>query len=407
MPEYRLLIVDHAVEMGGAEILLIGFLDHVDKGLFHVTLACPKAGPLTQAAGRRDIQVWLGYPTANLLNITRTSLGSGRWTPLFYPLDLLKSSVRLARLIRRESYDIVLTNSAKAHVYGTLAGFLARRPVVWRLHDIVERGTFSRLNVALLRYASRFATSVMAISAAVEEAIVSAGVKRDKVLVIHNGVSPNRTSTSNQVGSIRTDLGFDDNMMVIGFVGRLVSWKGPDCFIKAAAIVAREMPEARFVLVGDAIYGEPEYAEGLKRLSSSLGLEGKLIFTGFVDDIDEVMSGMDLVVHTSILPEPFGLVLVEAMMKGIPVVAADGGGVREIVEDGVTGMVVPAGQETAIARAILQMMSNPERARAMGKAGRKRALELFDIDVMTRNIETQLIEVLEKKNKARHDGCSA
>jgi glycosyltransferase involved in cell wall biosynthesis len=400
---YRMLIVDHAVEMGGAEIILLDFLDRLHGDLFEPRLACPHEGPLTNQARHRNIYVYLGHPSPRLLKIKRASLGDSGLTALAYPLDLLRSAARLAGLIRRERFDLVLTNSAKAHIYGSLAGFLARVPVVWRIHDIVDERAFSRLNRFLIRTcASLFSSKVMAISGAVKDALVALGVRGDKVVIVYNGVPGEAGATAEKRKEARSSLCIDERDVLAGFVGRLVDWKGPDYFIKAAALACREMPGARFVIVGDAIYGERDFASGLRDLSSSLGLEDKMAFTGFMEDVGGIMSGMDVLVHTSVLPEPFGLVIAEAMMHGLPVIATEGGAVREIVEDGVTGLVVPPRREDVLAAAMLEVMGDPARARQMGESGRKRAREMFDADIMTENMEKELLDAVEGRGRRRN-----
>ena len=193
-----------------------------------------------------------------------------------YAWDMAASVVRLARFIRREGFDLVLTNSAKADIYGGMAGWLARRPVVWRLHDIVDSETFNRLNRFLFRAgATLFATRVLAVSEAVRQALVGLGVPAGKVVTVYNGIDLEATEKAAGDEDMRSGLGIDASAPVAGFVGRLVDWKGVDYFIRAAALVARELPEARFLVVGDVMFGEQDYADSLKPLASELGLDGQ------------------------------------------------------------------------------------------------------------------------------------
>ena len=202
-----------------------------------------------------------------------------------YAWDMAVSVVRLARLIRRESFDLVYTNSAKADIYGSLAGFLSGRPVVWRLHDIVDAQAFGRLNRILFRTcASLFATRVLAVSEAARRAFIELGVDAAKVATVYNGIELEETETTADGCEARESLGIGDGVPVAGFVGRLVDWKGVDYFIRAAARVARELPEARFLVVGDAVLGEKSYADSLRELAE-LGLGETMIFTGWREDI--------------------------------------------------------------------------------------------------------------------------
>lgn len=401
MAEYRPLIVNHAVEIGGAERVLLRFLDRMDRALFEPALACPHEGPLVEEARKLGLTVHLGYPSARLLEVKRKSLGSGRLAMLAYPYDMAVTVTGLATLIRRNGYDLVLTNSAKADIYGSLAARLAGRPVVWRLHDIVDSDAFSRLNILLFRvFAGLFAAKVLAVSHAVRDALVARGVRGDKVVVVYNGIDLEGLSRGADREGARAEWGLAADVLLAGMVGRLVDWKGPDRFIEAAAQAAAEMPRARFMLVGDAIFGERDYVDELKAMASRLDLDERMVFTGFREDALEIIAGLDVLVHASLLPDPLPTVLIEAMALGLPVVAADGGGVREIVEDGVTGLVVPPGDVRAISGAMVKILSRPSEARDMGEAGRERASKLFDIDRQSRCLERELLAVLRGGTKA-------
>lgn len=392
---YRVLVVNHAVEMGGAEKVLLRLLDSLDRDTFEPALACPGPGPLAEQMEERGIAVHTGHPSSRLLNIKRQSLGGDRAAVLAYPADLAASVLRLSRLVRRGGFDLVYTNSAKADIYGSAAGRLAGRPVVWRLHDIVTEEAFNRLNMTLFREcATRLAYTVLCVSGAVEKAMAELGVPRARLATVYNGIDLDAESAAVDRAAVRRSLGVDADAPLAGMVGRLVDWKGPDYFIKAAGLVSRELPDARFVLVGDAVFGEQAYVDTLRRLSSECGLEGRLVFTGFREDISEIMGSLDLLVHSSVLPDPLPTVLIEAMARSRPVVGTDAGGVREIVDDGVTGFVVPPRDARAMAAAMKHVLDDPAGGISMGLAGRARAGELFDIEVTTRIMEKKMLDAI-------------
>jgi glycosyltransferase involved in cell wall biosynthesis len=399
---YRLLVVNHAVEIGGAERALLGFLDCLDREEFEPALACPHPGPLTREAERRGLRVHLGFPSPRLLKVKRRSIGKDRLAAIAYPYDLARTAIGLAALVRREGYDLVYTNSAKADIYGSLAGRLAGRPVVWRLHDITSGDAFNRLNLFLFKTSAFLcADRVLAISEVVREALIDLGVKKEKVSMVYNGILPVDTATAASRDKVRAAWGVPPDAPLVGMVGRLVDWKGQDFFIEAAAVVAAGLPEVRFMLVGDAIFGERSYVNDLKALTAARGLEDRMIFTGFVDDVEEVIASIDLLVHASVLPEPFGLVIIEAMAQGLPVVATRGGGVGEIVDDGETGILVPPRDAAAMAAAISTLLADPARARSMGEAGRKAVADRFDLRQKVREMEAEMTAVLGEKGAQR------
>jgi glycosyltransferase involved in cell wall biosynthesis len=264
----------------------------------------------------------------------------------------------------------------------------------------VDSDAFSRLNILLFRsFASLFASRVLAVSEAVREALTARGVSDGKVVTVYNGIDLGDLVPGRTRERIRAEWGIDEEAPLAGMVGRLVDWKGPDRFIEAAALVAKEIPLARFMLVGDAIFGEAGYVDELKAIAARLGLEGRMVFTGFREDATEIMAGFDVLVHASLLPDPLPTVLIEAMALGLPVIAAGAGGVREIVDEGVTGLVVPPGGVQAMRGAMVEILLDPGRARDMGAAGRERAGELFDIDRQSRRLEEEMLSVLRGDRK--------
>ncbi len=402
---YKMLIVNHAVELGGAERVLLRNLDALDRSLFTPALACPSDGPLAREAERRGLRVHLGHPSPRLLNIRRRSLGGSLAVLPLYAWDMAASVVRLAGLVRREGFDLVYTNSAKADIYGSLAGRAARRPVVWRLHDIVDPQAFNGLNRFLFRAcATLFCARVLAVSDAVRRALVEQGVSAGKVVTVYNGFDLAEAEAAPDGREAREGLGIDPGAPVAAFVGRLVDWKGADYFLRAAALAARDLPAARFLVVGDAVLGEQGYADSLKGLARELGLEDKVIFTGWREDIPALIRAADVLVHSSILPEPLATVIIEAMALGRPVVAARDGGVPEMVVEGETGLMVPPRDAGALASAVTAVLSDPALAERMGEAGQRRAAGLFELGANTRRLEEELLAVLEENGRGGRAG---
>jgi glycosyltransferase involved in cell wall biosynthesis len=190
----------------------------------------------------------------------------------------------------------------------------------------------------------------------------------------------------------RSSLDLLNSDIVFGVVGRLQRWKGQHVFLEAAAIVARAHASARFLIVGDTLFGlEPEYAGELREQVRRLGIEPLVRFTGLRDDIPAILRGMDVLVHTSIQPEPFGLVITEAMAMQRAIIATDAGGPQETVVNRETGILVPPGDVGALARAMDTLARDPELRERLGKAGRPRVEQFSDVAMMA-----GLEEILER-----------
>jgi len=177
-------------------------------------------------------------------------------------------------------------------------------------------------------------------------------------------------------------------------VARLQHWKGVHVFIDAVAQVAGRRPEAHFLVVGGTLFGlEKRYDHELRARVASLGLDGTVTFAGHRSDVDRFFAAADVVVHASIEPEPFGMVLVEAMAWGKPVIASDSGGPREIVRHGETGLLVPPNDPALLAHALIRLIEDSELRNRMGKAGAARFKEAFLASRMTRELEEAYEEV--------------
>jgi len=205
-----------------------------------------------------------------------------------------------------------------------------------------------------------------------------------------------RYSLNGEGESIRSELGIGLQDPVVGIVGRIVHWKGHQDFLRAARKVHEQIPRCRFLVVGDASFGSKGYERRIRKLATELGLDGVVVFAGFRSDVPDLISSMDVVVNVSRLPDPLPLSVIEAMAGGKPVVATNGGGISEMVINGVTGKLVPMKDVSALERAIVDILQAPDKRQAMGKAGRKRVEEFFTIDKFVQKMSQEYLELTPK-----------
>jgi glycosyltransferase involved in cell wall biosynthesis len=182
---------------------------------------------------------------------------------------------------------------------------------------------------------------------------------------------------------VRRLAGWPADTDVVSFVGRLQHWKGPDVFIRAAAEVAQRFRRARFLVVGDALYGwEEGYAAGLHELARRAGLGGKLYFAGHRDEALGLMAGSDVVVHCSRRPEPLGMVVAEAMALGRAVVATKTRGPQELIMPGRTGLLVAPGDVGALAASVGDLLADANQRSALGQAAAQAVAEDWSGEAM-------------------------
>ena len=294
-------------------------------------------------------------------------------------VPIIAEVVRLAR-----EYDLIYANTQKALVVGALASFLSRRPLIYHLRDILSPEHFSSTNRRIaVTLANRFASLVIANSQATQAAFVEAGGRADIIEVVYNGFDPNvYQSYESNVSQLRQQLGLEGRF-VVGHFSRLAPWKGQHILIEALSKCPEDVTA---ILVGDALFGEQDYVQHLHEQVAALGLENQVKFLGFRSDIPQLMSVCDLVAHTSTSPEPFGRVIVEAMLCERPVVAAEAGGAIELVEPGITGFLVPPGEPQQLAEVIISCRNQPEKTAAIAHQAQSQASDRFHLQTINQQI---------------------
>jgi glycosyltransferase involved in cell wall biosynthesis len=378
------LFVDHAGVLGGAELYLLDVARRL-RDRSHVVLF--ESGPFAERLRTHDVSVEVFPAPASFLTVKK----SGGWASAvsFLP-GLVRLSLRLAR--RARDYDLLYANSQKAFFVAGLAGVLARRPVVWNLHDLLTADHFSWLSRrAATLWANAFADHVIVNSEATRAAFVQSGGPVERTTVVYNGIdaAPFAPSALPSPQQTRATLGLPGGPLV-GMFSRLAPWKGQHVLLEALA----QLPDVHGLLVGDSLFrGDESYKTELHRKAEHLGVEDRIHVLGFRDNVAELMHAVDVVVHASTEPEPFGRVIVEGMLARRPVIATRAGGAAEIVQDRETGLLTPPGDADALADAIDRIVSNPETAHQLAEAGRRHALDRFSVDTMMTQISDVIHDV--------------
>ncbi|MBD2298223.1 glycosyltransferase [Nostoc sp. FACHB-190] len=375
----KILFLDQSGKPGGAELCLIDiakpYRDRALVGLFadgdFKTLLQQHQIPV-EVLTTKPIQV---QKQSNLLQAIAS---------IKQLAPLLIKVVNLAK-----KYDVIYANTQKALVIGALASVLANRPLVYHLHDILSLEHFSPINLRVaVTLANKFASLVIANSQASQTAFVQAGGKPEITAIVYNGFDSKKYQIPEvEIQKIRQDLNLEGKF-VVGHFSRLAPWKGQHILLEA---LAQCPPQVTALLVGDALFGEQDYVQELHKQVAKLGLENRVKFLGFRADIPQLMSACNLVAHTSTAPEPFGRVIVEAMLCGTPVVAAKAGGAIELVEHGVNGFLTTPGDSQELANVINTCVQEIEITTAIADYARNIASQRFDIATINQQIAQLLI----------------
>jgi glycosyltransferase involved in cell wall biosynthesis len=296
------------------------------------------------------------------------------------------SLLKLFRLMRREKFDIVHTHTPVAGLLGRVAARLARVPhIVYTAHGFYFHEDMRGPVRSVMRSIERFGASISDLifvqsGEDLEEAVESGIAPARKLVHIGNGVDPSlfgRDVNGPAAERLKTEFGLGGGP-VAGFTGRIVREKGAVEFVRAAAMIARNVPGADFIMIGAPLESDRDgcVAE-IESLIESEGLSDRLIMTGYRRDVPAILALLDVFAMPS-YREGMPRSLIEAMMTGLPAVATDIRGCREEVVDGVTGLLVPPRDHYALGEALFEILSDPDKAAGMGKAAKERALELFD-----------------------------
>ena len=374
----RLLIINHASELGGSEYGLLDIARHYGPERCHVVLFGD--GPLRERLDRLGVGVTILQAGKAMMGVTREA---GRLRALAALPSMLAMMWRLGRLAR--GYDVLYSNSQKAAVVTMMVGPLVGRPVIWHLHDILSKSHFASFQRwVVVTLANRVARDVIAISEASRLSFVESGGDPDRVKTVFNGVDTARFEDiyAVDVDTVRKSLGLRSQKLV-GLFGRITPWKGQHVLLEALS----HLPDTHALLVGDALFGEDDYKKSLLTLADRLGVANRVHWLGYRSDTPTLMRSVDIVLHTSTSPEPFGRVIIEGLLAGRPVLATSHGASRELLGENDNWLVEP-GDATALADAIRRTFAFPAATlNEMVTRERSRVMSLFSLQAMMHGIE--------------------
>lgn len=343
----RVLLVQGAAHRGGAERILLALARHLPARGIHPVVGFLADGPFVDEVRSAGVEIHM--------------LGQLPRAREVWKAGSLISAID--RGARAAGADVILANGEKLAPYvGWAARRTGRHSVVW-LHDAPLRSPSS----AALQLTMRASPHDLVIAGSSWMAERFRATWKMPVRCIPHGIDID--VLPKQPAPLRAIAGWPDGAETVVLVGRLQRWKGADVFLRAAARVSRLRPDARFALVGGALYGwELDFAEHLPQLAAELGLADRVWFAGHRDDALDLMAAADVVAHCSRRPEPLGLVVPEAMALGRAVVATRSLGPEEVVDDGVTGLLTDPDDDAALAAAVAGLLADPARRETMGAA---------------------------------------
>jgi len=404
----KVVFVECAAAMGGVQFSTLYLVQHLDRTVWEPVVVCPEAGDLAEACRRSGIRVHvLKQP-----GLRSTSLRIGRDIRVPDPtawltdgMGMLIAARRLARFLAQEKPSLVVTKGLFPHFYGGLAARKLKIPCIWHAQDFISERHFGIYRRAFGYAARRLPAHIIVDGAAIGRQLPRK--VHDRISIIHNGVDSKVFRPGLNGATVREELGLSAGAIVIGHLARMTPWKGQHYLLQAFARIAAEAPDACLLFVGDPVFDNDSYQRELLDLTARLGLKERVKFAGYRHDTPEVLAAMDIFAFTSVEKDTSPLALLSAMSSGLPIVAFDIEGVRELIEGDEHLLTVPCAQADALASALLKLIGDELLRAQLGQSVRRLAEQRFSLERHVASIEEVLLRVARQRASAGNDRVPA
>lgn len=379
----RVLWVDHVSRiLGGAEVNLLELLTQSSAASeWESTVACDPRGRLHERLAEAKIRT-LSYGLDSRLGTLRVV---GSRFPLLGAVRSLRTLAKARRdlrtLIDKVKPDAVVSCTNKDHFAAWPGCRNGQVPCIWWVNDVLSPEFFPWAARRLFCLQSRRgANRLVVVSNYARRALEREGARAEQIVTIHNGIPVERYQRRAR-GTLRRLLNMNqaDNAWLAGVLGRFTPWKGQDFFLNIAEAWCRKRPQGHFVLIGHAFNEDQRFEQDLRERVKQQGLRERIHFVPFQSDVVSVLSDLDVLLHTSRKPEPFGRVIIEAMATGVPVIAARDGGVPEIISHGKDGLLATPGDPGHYLAQMETLYADAALGSRMATAARETVLARFSL----------------------------
>ncbi len=365
------LYAHSSADLYGSDRTLYALVTRLDLSRYVPLVLLPEDGPLRHALEEHGVETHV-VP----LSILHRTWAPGYW--LRFWRQLPGSVHKLARELNRRQVSLVHSNTS--HVFdGALAARLAGIPHIWHIREPFPSPR--PVGILIRHLVQGLSHHVLCVSEAVRRDYFVSGSDGKSVGVLYDGVDLTQFTPEVDGSPVRRELGVSPEAPVVGMAGRIAAWKGHGLFLEMAAQLTAQVPGIHFLVAGDAVTARDRaWKNSLLAQVKQLHLTERVHFIGVRQDMPQVMAALDVLVHPSLIPEPWGMVVLEAMAAGKPVVATGHGGPAEMICHGETGYLVPPHAPDTLAACVRALLSTPEMGRQMGMAGRRRCVAYFGVE---------------------------
>jgi glycosyltransferase involved in cell wall biosynthesis len=378
----RIILWESLPNIAGGQRVALNIVSRL-KERYDFEFILPSKGPLSEHLESKNIKV-------HYIEMGTYQLGKKSMADIIRFLWLTPAALWKSYGIIRGA-DLLYANSSRLFVWSAIIGSITGVPVIWHLHNILV----DRRARALVEFFGKFRSvkRMIAVSNATKDQYVSL---RSKIDTVYNGIDTARF----RISAEGEDKGGEKERKKIGIIADLIPIKGHDTLFRAFALIREKVP-VKLMVVGSYQEHLRSYAEELREFAERLGLNEDILFMGQRSDIPEILNSLDLVVISSSMAEACPMVALEAFACGVPVVGPDIGGTPELIEDGKTGFVFRANDETDLAEKIILILDNPELHAEMKEECRKVSEEKFALDIFSGEIERIIEKSLPLNSKGQ------
>lgn len=367
----NILFVHSSSELYGSDRSLLNIVKNIDKSKYNIYVILPCEGQLVDEMRKIPGVTTAIFEIAVLRRKNLSVVGLLR-----YIKEFVASFKFIKRFISENKVDIVDTNTAVVFP-GAVAAKCCKIKSVWHIREIIKSNTENKVVSFMM---NTFADLIIANSKTTAKALA---VDQRKIRVVYNAVEEQEDTYH-----------LPNQSLIVGMAGRINRWKGQKFFVDVAEIVHKKFPEVIFHIAGEAYTGETYLKEELKEYIACKNLSDTVILLGQVDNMCEFYQNISIFVLPSIQPEPFGLVVIEAMEYGLPVIATKHGGPVEIITDGVDGYLVDYKDPNEMACRIMELIKDSDKCRTMGECGKEKKRSVFSVSTMIQGVECVFEELL-------------
>jgi glycosyltransferase involved in cell wall biosynthesis len=388
------VFVESAGAMGGVQFSTLYLVQRLDRTRWTPIVVCPEDGDLTRACRDAGVETH----TLKHAGLRSTSLRAGRtrrvpnpaaWAWNGYALG--DAARKLKRFLARSHPALVVTKGLSAHFFGAVSAHQLGIPCVWHVQDLISERSFGIYRQAFSHAAQRLPQHIIVDGASIAEQLPPS--LRSLITVIHNGVDVEVFRPGLAGSEVRRELGIPSDHLVVGQVGRMTPWKGQHFLIEAFARIANDYPNVSLLLAGAPVFDNDSYQRRLQRMAARFGLQGRIKFAGYRHDLPNVLAAMDVFAFTSIEKDTSPLALLSGMSSGLPIVAFDIEGVRELMTNDQC-LLTPVGQIEELAASLKVLIVDESLRRRLGVNARAVAVGKLNLDLYTSRMEQVFLKLV-------------